>query len=102
MTAPASRAFTMESHQKYMKEHVNPMLESLVTALLIKKPVDPIPYMMGWFAEQVPGKSPGENDPSLEELRSQVEAVKEQCRKLEEKVVDKVRKNSKGKIDDEE
>jgi cAMP-dependent protein kinase regulator len=98
-TAPPSRAFTMESHQKYMKEHVNPMLESLVTALLLKKPVNPVPFMMGWFSEQVPGGGgDAENEMSIEQLRQKIEEVKAQCRLLEEQKTTQVvkQKESKG------
>lgn len=107
---PPSRAFTMESHQKYMKEHVNPMLESLVTALLLKKPVDPVPFMVSWFAEQVPnaaGTTPGVDDggtshsQTLEQLRKAVAETKGKCRNLEEKVVDEFENKNKDMSNDE-
>jgi cAMP-dependent protein kinase regulator len=81
----------MESHQKYMKDHVNPMLESLVTALLLKKPVEPVPFMISWFSEQVPAASKSSSSVKMtaEALRTAIEETKQKCRDLEDRVVDK-------------
>jgi len=81
----------MESHQKYMKDHVNPMLESLVTALLLKKPVEPVPLMISWFSEQVPAASLSSSSEKMtpDGLRTAIEETKQKCRELEAKVVDK-------------
>lgn len=41
-----------QEHQEYIQAQVNPVLESLVTQLLLDRPENPVPTMIKWLCEQ--------------------------------------------------
>lgn len=74
----------------YIQEKMNPIMEALVTAVLIKTPDDPAEFMMKWLLEQDKfdrgefGKPVDEAE--LAKLRTEVEKLKAEKAELEEAV----------------
>mmetsp|Transcript_103440 Transcript_103440/g.144098 ORF Transcript_103440/g.144098 Transcript_103440/m.144098 type:complete len:88 (-) Transcript_103440:44-307(-) len=81
---------TITQHMDYIQEKMNPIMEALVTAVLIKTPDDPAEFMMKWLLEQDKfdrgefGKPVDEAE--LAKLRTEVEKLKADKAKLEEAV----------------
>ncbi|CEM06144.1 unnamed protein product [Vitrella brassicaformis CCMP3155] len=46
-------------HQDYIQSKINPLLEALVTQLLLDKPDDPAPYMVSWLCKEAKLPAPG-------------------------------------------
>ncbi len=69
-------------HQEYIQKKVNPILESLVTAVLLDKPEDPVGFMVQWLSQESSGTSRVE----AESLRSRIRVLKEEISALEAKV----------------
>jgi len=42
----------IQGHQEYIQKKVNPVLESMVTSVLLERPPDLVPYMIRWLTEQ--------------------------------------------------
>ncbi|KAF4688775.1 hypothetical protein FOZ60_002441 [Perkinsus olseni] len=40
-----------EGHQEYIQKKINPVLENLVTQLLLERPEDPVPFMIQWLSD---------------------------------------------------
>lgn len=68
-------------HQEYIQKKVNPILESLVTAVLLDKPEDPIGFMITWLSVKQSGG--GEE---TETLRLRIKATKAEIAELEKRV----------------
>mmetsp|Transcript_55737 Transcript_55737/g.100266 ORF Transcript_55737/g.100266 Transcript_55737/m.100266 type:complete len:123 (-) Transcript_55737:75-443(-) len=79
---------TITQHMDYIQEKMNPIMEAMVTALLIKCPDDPAEFMMKWLLEQERydrgefGKPVDEAE--LAKLRTEVEKLKADKAKLVE------------------
>eukprot|EP00928_Gymnodinium_smaydae_P061213 TRINITY_DN4534_c1_g2_i1.p1 TRINITY_DN4534_c1_g2~~TRINITY_DN4534_c1_g2_i1.p1 ORF type:complete len:467 (-),score=134.29 TRINITY_DN4534_c1_g2_i1:257-1525(-) len=56
-----------QEHLLYIQEKVNPILEALVTAVLLERPEDPSFFMLKWLCEQT--KSPDNDDQGREEIQ---------------------------------
>lgn len=74
----------------YIQEKMNPIMEALVTAVLIKCPDDPAEFMMKWLLDQTKYDR-GEfgqpvDEAELAKLRTEVEKLKADKAKLEEAV----------------
>mmetsp|Transcript_110621 Transcript_110621/g.277098 ORF Transcript_110621/g.277098 Transcript_110621/m.277098 type:complete len:405 (-) Transcript_110621:41-1255(-) len=78
-----------QEHQEYIQTKVNPILENLVTQVLLERPDNPVPFMVRWLANQSPqakeyfaGFGMGEAD----KLRTEVKTLQEEVRELEQKL----------------
>lgn len=64
---------TASDHMLYIQEKVNPILEQLVTQLLLERPEDPASFMVAWLKEKhkesgyPPVETTGETQEELEE-----------------------------------
>lgn len=87
----------MADHQLYIQSRVNPILESLVTALLLDKPTDPIGFMITWLSQNNSTQtnsnlgggntnSNNNNDPAYLALRDQVQHLKRDVNDLENRL----------------
>mmetsp|Transcript_2432 Transcript_2432/g.5212 ORF Transcript_2432/g.5212 Transcript_2432/m.5212 type:complete len:443 (-) Transcript_2432:135-1463(-) len=82
----------------YIQERVNPILEALVTAVLLERPEDPAGFMLKWLSEQtktLEGASQVVSGASSEEIattRAEIERLK--ARKVE--LLAKLEKNFEG------
>lgn len=75
-----------QEHQEYIQQKVNPILENLVTQLLLERPDHLAPYMIKWLSENV--KTPAaaaltEGVNELSVLKAELEKLQEEVRKLE-------------------
>lgn len=81
-----------QEHQEYIQTKVNPILESLVTQVLLERPEDPAPFMIKWLADQAKTASGGNNmgkrvEPSeLEKLKETLAALQESVKTLESRI----------------
>mmetsp|Transcript_103467 Transcript_103467/g.183807 ORF Transcript_103467/g.183807 Transcript_103467/m.183807 type:complete len:85 (+) Transcript_103467:81-335(+) len=77
---------TIAQHMDYIQEKMNPIMEAMVTAVLIKCPDDPAEFMMKWLLEQERydrgefGKAVDEAE--LANLRTELEKLKADKAKL--------------------
>uniref|UniRef100_A0A7S4QGK9 Uncharacterized protein n=1 Tax=Alexandrium monilatum TaxID=311494 RepID=A0A7S4QGK9_9DINO len=82
-----------QEHQEYISSKINPILESLVTQVLLERPDNPVPFMVKLLAKQT---KQGEKT-SLEQLgqvgvgeadrlRSEVKSLQDEVRELEAKL----------------
>jgi len=78
-----------QEHQEYIQTKVNPILENLVTQVLLERPDNPVPFMVRWLANQSPqakeyfaGFGMGEAD----KLRTEVKTLQEEVSELERKL----------------
>jgi len=77
-----------QEHLLYIQEKVNPILEALVTAVLLERPDDPAFFMLKWLCEQTKsldgqdraGASPGEE---IETVRAELKRLKDRKAELE-------------------
>jgi len=81
-----------QEHLMYLQEKVNPILEALVTAVLLERPEEPDFFMLKWLCEQTKtiDASEGQRGSSsttdeIAELRKGIEALKERKAELEAK-----------------
>lgn len=68
-------------HQEYIQKKVNPILESLVTAVLIDKPNDPVGFMITWLNQKSAG-----GGPEADALRQRIATLKTDVKELEKKL----------------
>eukprot|EP00440_Ansanella_granifera_P047581 gb/GFBE01051537.1/.p1 GENE.gb/GFBE01051537.1/~~gb/GFBE01051537.1/.p1 ORF type:complete len:406 (+),score=131.60 gb/GFBE01051537.1/:1-1218(+) len=78
-----------QEHQEYIQSKVNPILESLVTEVLLERPENPVPFMVRWLAERSKqGKdalySLGVGE--AERLRNEIAELQEEIKTLSTKV----------------
>eukprot|EP00931_Biecheleriopsis_adriatica_P090361 TRINITY_DN64360_c0_g1_i1.p1 TRINITY_DN64360_c0_g1~~TRINITY_DN64360_c0_g1_i1.p1 ORF type:complete len:428 (-),score=134.60 TRINITY_DN64360_c0_g1_i1:56-1279(-) len=78
-----------QEHQEYIQSKVNPILESLVTEVLLERPDNPVPFMVRWLAE----KSKQGKDSlyalgvgEAERLRTEIRELQEEIKDLKDKV----------------
>ena len=70
-------------HQEYIQKKVNPILEALVTSLLLDRPDDPIAYMVNWLKKKDSTQGSGG---SVEDLKLEVESLRKEIAALEGKM----------------
>jgi len=58
----------------YIRERINPILEALVTAVLLERPEDPMNFMIKWLAEQNAEKTATSSD-EVEMLQREIERL---------------------------
>jgi len=95
-----------QEHQEYITQKVNPILENLVTQLLLERPEHLAPFMIKWLSEHA--KTPAaaaltEGVNELNELKSELEQLQEEVRQLAEEVGEEASgKVAKAEEDEEE
>jgi len=82
-----------QEHLMYIQEKVNPVLEALVTAVLLERPEDPAFFMLRWLCEQtktLEGTDQGgqRSSSSSSSMAEEIEAVHSQLAKLKERKVE--------------
>jgi cAMP-dependent protein kinase regulator len=94
----------MQGHQEYIQKKVNPVLESMVTQVLLERPDDLVPFMIKWLSEQAGlpanAEAPAHSE-AYHELLSQVSFWEKRVAELQEKV-EKLPKDGKAGGDEEE
>jgi cAMP-dependent protein kinase regulator len=75
-----------QEHQEYIQQKVNPILENLVTQLLLERPEHLAPFMIKWLSDHA--KSPAaaaltEGVKEVNELKAELEQLQEEVMKLE-------------------
>mmetsp|Transcript_83832 Transcript_83832/g.166333 ORF Transcript_83832/g.166333 Transcript_83832/m.166333 type:complete len:405 (+) Transcript_83832:73-1287(+) len=93
-----------QEHQEYIQQKVNPILENLVTQLLLERPEHLAPFMIKWLSEHA--KSPAaaaltEGVKEVSELKAELEQLQEEVMKLEENLGDEAMEKT-GKDEEEE
>jgi len=68
-------------HMTYIHEKVNPILEALVTAVLLERPDDPVNFMIKWLSEQSPEKLNTAQE--VERLQVEIERLRAKQRDLQ-------------------
>lgn len=74
-----------QEHQEYITQKVNPILENLVTQLLLERPEHLAPFMIKWLSEHA--KTPAaaaltEGVNELTELKAEMERLQEEVKQL--------------------
>lgn len=87
-----SLAIMAQDHQEYIQQKVNPILENLVTQLLLERPEQLATFMVKWLSEHA-AKSPAsaaltEGVNELCELKAELEKLQEEVKALEAEVGD--------------
>jgi cAMP-dependent protein kinase regulator len=86
----AEKSAFMQGHQEYIQKKVNPVLEAMVTQVLLERPPDLIPFMIQWLGDQsglpVAGKSKKDQIQEYEELKQELTFWKGKLDELEEVV----------------
>lgn len=62
--------------REYIERSLNPILEEMVTSLLLKRPEDPIPAMLEWIHVQLGSRAPHSDKAELIRLRQEVARLK--------------------------
>lgn len=75
-----------QEHQEYIQQKVNPILENLVTQLLLERPENLAPFMIKWLSEHA--KTPAaaaftEGVNELSAMKAELEKLQEEVRSLE-------------------
>lgn len=79
MASQFVKGTSAQEHLLYITEKVNPILEALVTAVLLEKPEDPTRFMLKWLVDQTKTLESGESGQSSAE---EMEAVRAEIAKL--------------------
>uniref|UniRef100_A0A7S2IFY6 Uncharacterized protein n=1 Tax=Alexandrium andersonii TaxID=327968 RepID=A0A7S2IFY6_9DINO len=84
---------TMTQHMSYIQEKMNPIMEAMVTAVLLKCPEDPAEFMMRWLLEQE-RYDRGEfgrpaDEAELQRLREELQGLKKYKAQLEEALAER-------------
>lgn len=94
-----------QEHEEYITQKVDPILENLVTQLLLERPEHLAPFMIKWLSEHA--KTPhaatlteGVNE--LSELKAELELLQEEVKQLAEEVGEGTEKAARGDDDDDE
>eukprot|EP00931_Biecheleriopsis_adriatica_P059486 TRINITY_DN355_c0_g2_i1.p1 TRINITY_DN355_c0_g2~~TRINITY_DN355_c0_g2_i1.p1 ORF type:complete len:454 (+),score=134.17 TRINITY_DN355_c0_g2_i1:142-1503(+) len=87
-----------QEHLMYIQEKVNPVLEALVTAVLLERPDDPSFFMLRWLCEQTKtpdaateqggqraGSSSSSSNSTAVEAEAKIEAVQAEIKKLKDR-----------------
>eukprot|EP00930_Biecheleria_cincta_P032185 TRINITY_DN2233_c0_g1_i1.p1 TRINITY_DN2233_c0_g1~~TRINITY_DN2233_c0_g1_i1.p1 ORF type:complete len:424 (+),score=127.91 TRINITY_DN2233_c0_g1_i1:56-1273(+) len=77
-----------QEHQEYIATKVNPILESLVTEVLLERPQNPVPFMVRWLAEHSKKGKDALHSLAVgeaERLRTEIRDLQEEIKTLSEK-----------------
>lgn len=88
-----------QEHLLYITEKVNPILEALVTAVLLERPEDPSYFMLKWLCEQTKSGDVGESQRGGS-TAEEIEAVRNEIKKLKERRDQLLAAKGGGKEDD--
>ena len=72
--------------QSYVQERVNPILEGMVTQVLLEKPENVIQFMIKHLRQSATGKGedgPMDEESELDEMRTKVDRLRQQAEALE-------------------
>eukprot|EP00450_Noctiluca_scintillans_P019202 CAMPEP_0194510978 /NCGR_PEP_ID=MMETSP0253-20130528/42502_1 /TAXON_ID=2966 /ORGANISM="Noctiluca scintillans" /LENGTH=108 /DNA_ID=CAMNT_0039354273 /DNA_START=85 /DNA_END=408 /DNA_ORIENTATION=+ len=78
---------TIKQHMSYIQEKMNPIMEAMVTALLMKCPESVEEFMLTWLLEQDTydrGEYGQVDSAELERLRKEIESLKTEKEELQE------------------
>lgn len=94
-----------QEHQEYIQQKVNPILENLVTQLLLERPEHLAPFMIKWLSEHA--KTPAaaaltEGVNELSELKAEMERLQEEVKLLEAEAGEKAAAADEDDKDEEE
>lgn len=78
-------------HQLYISTKINPILEAMVTQLLLDRPEEPVPFMINWLTNYahesgVKVQGGGASSAEVEKLKNEVSRLKSYIKELEGKV----------------
>eukprot|EP00747_Dinoflagellata_sp_TGD_P103114 gnl/TRDRNA2_/TRDRNA2_168865_c1_seq2.p1 gnl/TRDRNA2_/TRDRNA2_168865_c1~~gnl/TRDRNA2_/TRDRNA2_168865_c1_seq2.p1 ORF type:complete len:426 (+),score=121.02 gnl/TRDRNA2_/TRDRNA2_168865_c1_seq2:73-1350(+) len=85
-----------QEHLLYIQEKVNPILEALVTAVLLERPDDPSLFMLKWLREQTKTLDGGDQQRSNSSAE-EIEAVRTEVNKLKERKAQLLLMRSQGR-----
>mmetsp|Transcript_53118 Transcript_53118/g.99543 ORF Transcript_53118/g.99543 Transcript_53118/m.99543 type:complete len:139 (-) Transcript_53118:917-1333(-) len=74
-----------QEHLTYIQEKVNPVLEALVTAVLLERPDDPSFFMLRWLCEQTKSLEGPEQGGQRASTAEEIETVQAEIKKLKER-----------------
>lgn len=77
-----------QEHQEYISTKVNPILESLVTEVLLERPQNPVPFMVRWLAEHSKKGKDALHSLAVgeaERLRNEIRELQEEIKTLSDK-----------------
>jgi len=77
-----------QEHQEYISTKVNPILESLVTEVLLERPQNPVPFMVRWLAEHSKKGKDALHSLAVgeaERLRNEIRELQEEIKTLADK-----------------
>jgi len=95
-----------QEHQEYIQQKVNPLLENLVTQLLLERPGNLSSFMFKWLSDHA--KSPAaaaltEGVKEVSKLKTELEQLQKEVVQLEENLGEKmIRRTNKDKQEEEE
>lgn len=75
-----------QEHQEYIQQKVNPILENLVTQLLLERPDSLAPFMIKWLSEHAKTPAAAELTQGVNEMsmmKAELEKLQEEVRQLE-------------------
>jgi putative intracellular protease/amidase len=78
-----------QDHQEYVQKEINPILEQLVTAMLLERPDNVPGFILKWLNEQflkVPAQSDSADNSDLSKLLEEKETLEKEVQLLEEKL----------------
>eukprot|EP00913_Durusdinium_trenchii_P003584 g3316.t1 len=86
-------------HQEYIQQKVNPILENLVTQLLLERPEQLAPFMIKWLSQN--SKTPAaaaltEGVNVLSELKVEMDKLQEEVKDLEKQALDGISSRGRG------
>jgi len=74
-----------QEHLLYITEKVNPILEALVTAVLLERPEDPSYFMLKWLCDQTKSLDGGEAQRGGGSTTEEIEACRAEINRLKER-----------------
>jgi cAMP-dependent protein kinase regulator len=102
--ADKNNAF-MHGHQEYIQKKVNPVLEAMVTQVLLERPADLVPFMIQWLGDQsclpVQGQVSAQDQQEYDQLKTELDFWKGKLKELEEVVQKEKSKPTEGEADEE-
>jgi len=78
-----------QDHHEYVQKEINPILEQLVTAMLLERPDNVPGFVLKWLNEQLlksPAQSESADTSDLSKLLEEKEALEKEVQSLEEQL----------------
>merc|ERR1719277_244579 len=72
----------MGDNQDYIHKHVNPVLENLVTEVLLARPDSPVPFMVRWLAKKTKSVKDLDTGEAVA-LRDEIQALRKEALRME-------------------